>query len=82
MHKISELAFGVVSGLPADGARWMAQAVSDSKLRTFIAPGDQLEFEARLAKHEDASAVVAVEARKGNRVAGGARVSFTAERRS
>jgi hypothetical protein len=51
-------------------------------MRTFIPPGDLLEFEARLKKHEGGSAVVAIEARKGGRVTGSSRVTLTLEKKS
>ena len=82
MHKVLELAAGVAGGIPANGGKWIARTVSDGKMRAFIPPGDLLEFEARLTKHEGDSAVVAIEARKGKRVTGTSRVALALEKKS
>jgi hypothetical protein len=68
--------------LPLDGSEgWVLESVSDVKLRTFIPPGQQLECEARLSRHENGQAVLAVETRTGKRVLGGARVKLVAKAR-
>jgi 3-hydroxymyristoyl/3-hydroxydecanoyl-(acyl carrier protein) dehydratase len=67
---------------PAKNIAWVARKISDAKLRVFIPPGDCLEFEARLAKHEKNSITVKVEARKGEKVTGHARIIFQAEERA
>ncbi|HTV76500.1 MAG TPA: hypothetical protein VMD57_05820, partial [Candidatus Baltobacteraceae bacterium] len=66
----------------ANGGKWIARTVSDGKMRAFIPPGDLLEFEARLTKHEGDSAIVAIEARKGKRVTGTSRVALALEKKS
>jgi len=82
MHNVLELATDVVAGIPVDGGKWVARKISDGKLRTFIPPGDLLEFEARLAKHDNTAATVFIEARKGKRVTGSSRITFAAEKKS
>jgi len=82
MHKVLELATDVVAGIPVDGGKWVARKISDGKLRTFIPPGDLLEFEARLAKHDNTAATVFIEARKGKRVTGSSRITFAADKNS
>ena len=83
MHKVLELAARVADGVPvpAKNTAWVARKISDAKLRAFIPPGDCLEFEARLAKHEKNSITVKVEARKGDKVTGHSRIIFLAEER-
>jgi 3-hydroxymyristoyl/3-hydroxydecanoyl-(acyl carrier protein) dehydratase len=84
MHKVLELAARVADGVPvpAKNTAWIARKINDAKLRVFIPPGDNLEFEARLAKHEINSITVNVEARKGKKVTGHARIVFLAEARA
>lgn len=53
---------------------WKARAISDVKLRTFIAPDDALELEAKLIALSADAAIVAVETRRKQRLAGSARV--------
>ncbi len=79
MQKVLEMATDLVENIPApNGGPWVARIIADGKLRTFIPPGDFLEFEARLSKNEGNSLVVAVEARKAKRVTGNAKIIFTA----
>ncbi|MBC8001148.1 MAG: hypothetical protein H7X97_01055 [Opitutaceae bacterium] len=61
------------------GGTWRIHAVSDLKLRTFIAPGAVLELEARLQESSKNAAVLSVETRIKNRVVGGARVLLANE---
>jgi 3-hydroxymyristoyl/3-hydroxydecanoyl-(acyl carrier protein) dehydratase len=83
MHKVLELAARVAEGVPAPAKNtlWVARKINDAKLRVFIPPGDNLEFEARLAKHENNSITVNVEARKEKKITGHARIVFLAESR-
>jgi 3-hydroxymyristoyl/3-hydroxydecanoyl-(acyl carrier protein) dehydratase len=84
MHKVLELAARVADGIPvpAKNTAWIARKINDAKLRVFIPPGDSLEFEARLAKHEKNSITVNVEARKAKKITGHARIVFLAEERA
>jgi 3-hydroxymyristoyl/3-hydroxydecanoyl-(acyl carrier protein) dehydratase len=59
---------------PTPGISWKPVALSDVKLRTFIAPEDTLELEAKLIALSTDSAIVAVETRRNQRLAGSARV--------
>jgi 3-hydroxymyristoyl/3-hydroxydecanoyl-(acyl carrier protein) dehydratase len=59
---------------PVRGGSWVASSVSDVKLRTFIAPRDLLELEARLVAQSEDSTIIAVETRRRQRLAGSARV--------
>lgn len=80
MQKVLEMATDMVEKIPApNGGVWVARIIADGKLRTFIPPGDSLDFEARVAKHEGNSIVIAVEARKAKRVTGNSKIIFSAE---
>ena len=59
---------------PAPGIAWKPIALSDVKLRAFIAPEDTLELEAKVIALSADSAIVAVETRRNQRLAGSARV--------
>ena len=84
MHKVLELAAGVAKDIPLPFSHgvWVAKNVTDGKMRTFIPPGDCLEFEARLTKQESLSLVIFVEARKDKRVTGSSRIHLVAEKKS
>jgi 3-hydroxymyristoyl/3-hydroxydecanoyl-(acyl carrier protein) dehydratase len=83
MHEVLELTGDLAATIPApENSKWIARIISDSKLRTFIPPGDSLDFEAKIAKHENNSLLISVEARKGKRVTGSGRVEFHAEKLS
>ena len=71
----------LVSEIPpaVPGGTWKIRAVSDLKLRTFIAPGAMLELEAQLQERSESDAVLSVETRIKNRVVGGARVLLANE---
>ncbi len=71
-----ELASWLARELPpaTDGMAWKPRSVTDVKLRTFIAPNDHLELEARLSECDDVSAVISLQTRKMRRLAGSARV--------
>ncbi len=80
MQKILELAADVAINIPCtNGGAWTARTIADGKLRTFNPPGDYLDFEARVAKHESDSLVIVVEARKAGKLTGGAKIIFSAE---
>ncbi len=80
MQKVLELASDVVKDIPAgNGGAWIPRVIADGKLRTFIPPGDCLDFEAKVAKHEGDSLVIAVEARKAKRITGNSKIIFAAE---
>ncbi len=59
---------------PAPGIAWKPTALTDVKLRAFIAPEDTLELEAKVIALSADSAIVAVETRRNQRLAGSARV--------
>lgn len=59
---------------PTSAQGWVPTAISDVKLRTFIAPRDALTLEAKLVALADESAIVLVETRRDQRLAGSARV--------
>jgi 3-hydroxymyristoyl/3-hydroxydecanoyl-(acyl carrier protein) dehydratase len=59
---------------PSNGTAWKPQTISDVKLRTFIAPNDHLELEAKLTELTADSALISVETRKQKRLTGSARV--------
>lgn len=83
MQKVLELTSDLATSVPApDGHAWAPRMISDSKLRTFIPPGDSLDFQAKIAKQEAGSLFVSVEARKGKRVTGNGRVELRAEKKS
>jgi 3-hydroxymyristoyl/3-hydroxydecanoyl-(acyl carrier protein) dehydratase len=65
---------------PPNGASgWKLESVADMKLRSFITPGEALELEAKLAAANGGTASVAVESRRGGKLAGAARVSLAAK---
>jgi len=59
---------------PTPGVAWKPTALTDVKLRAFIAPKDTLELEAKVIAQSAESAIVAVETRRNQRLAGSARV--------
>jgi 3-hydroxyacyl-[acyl-carrier-protein] dehydratase len=84
MHMNLQLAAALASELPAPhaGVRWHVEALVDLKLRSFVAPGDVLNLEAKLVERTDSSATLSVESRKGNRLVGGAHVVFAPDPQS
>ena len=60
--------------LPVHAREWGLQSVADVKLRAFIAPGEVLELEAKLIASEGENLTIAVESRRGQRLAGAATV--------
>ena len=83
MQKVLEMAADLVKSIPAPhGGVWVARTIADGKLRSFIPPGDCLDFDAKVARLEGASLVIAVEARKAKRVTGNSKIIFTAETKS
>ena len=81
MQKAIDLASWITAELPpVDGRnRWTARVLADGKLRTFIPPGDSLEFRARLVRREGDAAVVHVEARHNKRVTGATQITLVPE---
>jgi 3-hydroxymyristoyl/3-hydroxydecanoyl-(acyl carrier protein) dehydratase len=61
---------------PAGASGWRLESLADMKLRSFIPPGEVLELEAKLAAVSGGTASVAVESRRGGKLAGAARVSL------
>jgi 3-hydroxymyristoyl/3-hydroxydecanoyl-(acyl carrier protein) dehydratase len=59
---------------PAEGWIWQPYTVSDVKLRAFVAPDDTLELEARVAALSPEAAIISVETRRQQRLAGSARI--------
>ena len=68
-----QLAASLAAEIPGS---WELRTISDVKLRSFIPPGAQLEFEAKLGSGTENSATVIVETRKEKKLVGGARVMF------
>ena len=73
-----QLAAGLAAELPvpAPGAAWNLQSVTDVKLRTFTPPGEILQCEAKVCEYSARSALLTVETRKGKKTVGGAKVRF------
>lgn len=73
-----ELASALVRGRVPEAEGLAPRRVNDVKLRAFLAPGDALELEARLAVATDSgdSIEVALTARRDGRRVAGARVTF------
>lgn len=83
MQKVLEMATDLVAHIPApNGGAWVARIIADGKLRTFIPPGDGLDFEAKVARQEAGSLTIAVEARKAGRISGNSKIIFNAEPKS
>jgi 3-hydroxymyristoyl/3-hydroxydecanoyl-(acyl carrier protein) dehydratase len=81
MHSNLELAGALASeASSAPGLAWTLREITDMKLRAFIAPGEILEIEARMAARAEESAVVKVETRNGQRTIGSARVRLSLEK--
>ena len=57
---------------------WNLRTISGLKLRAFISPGEQLELEAKIISRAENSLAMLVETRKEKKLAGSARVSFSA----
>lgn len=64
---------------PASGTGWIPKAISDVKLRSFIAPGEHLELEARRNEHTDIHAVVGLQIRASGKRVGSCRVDLARE---
>jgi 3-hydroxymyristoyl/3-hydroxydecanoyl-(acyl carrier protein) dehydratase len=80
MHANLQTAALLASEVPAGGGtRWVPRIVSDVKLRTFIAPGDTLDLEARRTGHSDTVLSVTVESRINQRLVGSAALQFSPE---
>jgi len=58
------------------GGPWVATAVVDMKLRSFIPPGTLLDLEAKVLETSGDQCVVAVQTAAGNRRQGAARVQL------
>jgi 3-hydroxymyristoyl/3-hydroxydecanoyl-(acyl carrier protein) dehydratase len=67
---------------PTPGRAWHLRTVLDMKLRTFIPPGESLELEVKLSERSNAHAVLGLEARRGTRTVGSARVLCVADESS
>jgi 3-hydroxymyristoyl/3-hydroxydecanoyl-(acyl carrier protein) dehydratase len=67
-----DMALGLASELPAprSGARWTPVAITDSKLRAFIAPGERIELETTVEDCQADSATFQVVARRGKKTIG------------
>lgn len=81
MHANLQTAGRLAAQVPlAAGARWRPAVISEVKLRTFIAPGEQLTLTATRAEHQNGTLIVGVESRNQQRLVAGARIEFTAEK--
>ena len=80
MHSNLRTAALLAAEVPAgNGSVWVPRIVSDVKLRTFIAPGETLNLEAKRTGHSDTSLSVAVESRVSQRLVGSAEIQFFPE---
>ena len=66
--------------LPHAARAWQLQSVTDMKLRAFIEPGELLELQARVSEVAGDIATIAVESRRGKRLAGAATVTLVCAR--
>lgn len=84
MHMNLQLAAALADQIPAPsaGGRWRIEGLADLKLRSFVAPGDVLNLEAKLLERTDSSATLSVESRKGSRLVGGAHVRLAPNQQS
>ena len=83
MNKSIELSTELAKTIPTpNGGEWVARVIADGKLRAFIPPGDRLDYEVKVAKHEGGSLTIAIEARRAKRVSGNAKIIFHAEKTS
>lgn len=78
MHMNLQLIDALAASVP--GGRWVARAVADMKLRSFIAPGTLLDLETKVLEHVADRLLVSVQTKAGGRLQGGARVEFAAEK--
>jgi 3-hydroxyacyl-[acyl-carrier-protein] dehydratase len=65
--------------LARTGNHWGIAAITDVKLRTFIAPGELLTLEATLAAQTDATATLRVDTRRQQRTVGAAQIHLAAQ---
>jgi 3-hydroxymyristoyl/3-hydroxydecanoyl-(acyl carrier protein) dehydratase len=80
MHAHLQIAALLVAEVPCrGGAEWIPRVVSDVKLRTFIAPGEALNLEAKRTGHSGGSLIMAVESRNNQRLVGSAEIEFVSE---
>jgi 3-hydroxymyristoyl/3-hydroxydecanoyl-(acyl carrier protein) dehydratase len=80
MHHQLQLAAALAAEIPPpNGAAWSLREITDMKLRSFIAPGSQLDIEVKLLGRGDQTAELALEARREQRLVGAARVLLTTE---
>lgn len=61
------------------GGRWVARAVADMKLRSFIPPGTALDLEAKVLERTGDSLLVSVQTKADKRLQGAARVELSPE---
>jgi len=74
MNMNLKLVDALASGLP--GGPWVAQAVVDMKLRSFIAPGTTLDLEAKVLERSSDQLLVSVQTKAAGRLQGAARVEL------
>jgi 3-hydroxymyristoyl/3-hydroxydecanoyl-(acyl carrier protein) dehydratase len=80
MHQQLQLAAAFAQEVPPPkGGAWRLREIADMKLRSFIPPGSQLELEVKLLGRGDATAELALEARRELRLVGAARVLLETE---
>ena len=66
--------------LPAGAGAWALKSITDMKLRAFIEPGELLELQAKFVEVAGDAVTIAVESRRGKRLAGAATVALNAVR--
>jgi 3-hydroxymyristoyl/3-hydroxydecanoyl-(acyl carrier protein) dehydratase len=78
IHASLELASWLAGELepPVGAGVWRPCSVSDVKLRAFVSPNDTLELEAKVAALAPDAAMISVETRRQQRLAGSARILF------
>jgi 3-hydroxymyristoyl/3-hydroxydecanoyl-(acyl carrier protein) dehydratase len=80
MHANIETAENLASQVPLpNGAEWRTERLSDLKLRTFIAPGETVEIEAKWIEQSEHGLSVTVESRIARRLVSSAEIHFVPE---
>ncbi len=80
MNMNLKLVTALAATVPAgSGAVWIPRAIADMKLRDFIPPGEALNLEAKVMKHEGDALKISVETRSERGRLGAARVELTTE---
>jgi 3-hydroxymyristoyl/3-hydroxydecanoyl-(acyl carrier protein) dehydratase len=76
MNMNLKLIDALAQSVAVEGGAWVARAVADMKLRSFIAPGTALDLEAKVLEHSGDQLLVSVQTKAGGRLQGAARVEL------